>query len=87
MLNLLRAVEESALSGQSSKVVGKHQILMSDGTQTVQNATVRLAVEMGLPHVLVEAKEMSADELAVKCDADKLLVGKILDVFHLVGAV
>ncbi|KAH6712302.1 O-methyltransferase-domain-containing protein [Leptodontidium sp. MPI-SDFR-AT-0119] len=35
---------------------------------------------MGLPHVLVEAKEMSADELAVKCDADKLLVVRVMRV-------
>ena len=31
---------------------------------------------MGLPHALVEAKEMSADELAAKCGADKSLVGE-----------
>lgn len=37
---------------------------------------MRLAVEMGLPHALIEAKEMRADELAAKCGADKSLVGE-----------
>lgn len=31
---------------------------------------------MGLPHALIEAKEMRADELAAKCGADKSLVGE-----------
>ncbi|KAH9205008.1 S-adenosyl-L-methionine-dependent methyltransferase [Leptodontidium sp. 2 PMI_412] len=54
---------------------------MSDGKQTVQSATVRLAVEIGLRHALVEAKEMSAEELAVKSGADKLLV-KLPEYYH-----
>ncbi|KAH7303153.1 S-adenosyl-L-methionine-dependent methyltransferase [Rhexocercosporidium sp. MPI-PUGE-AT-0058] len=48
--------------------------------QLVQNSIVRLAVEMGLPPALVEAKEMSAYELAVKCGADKLLVVRVMRV-------
>ncbi|KAH7348574.1 S-adenosyl-L-methionine-dependent methyltransferase [Rhexocercosporidium sp. MPI-PUGE-AT-0058] len=55
--------------------------------QTVQNATVRLAVEMGLPHALVEGQEMSADELAVKCGADKLLVVRVMRVLTVMDIV
>ncbi|KAG4437775.1 hypothetical protein IFR05_006760 [Cadophora sp. M221] len=55
--------------------------------QSVQNATVRLAVEMGLPHALVEAKEISADELAVKSGADKLLVVRVMRVLTAIDIV
>ncbi|KAH7370259.1 S-adenosyl-L-methionine-dependent methyltransferase [Rhexocercosporidium sp. MPI-PUGE-AT-0058] len=48
--------------------------------QPVQYAIVRLAVEMGLPPTLVEAKQMRADELAMKCGADKLLVVRVMRV-------
>ncbi|CZS93310.1 related to O-methyltransferase [Rhynchosporium agropyri] len=48
--------------------------------QPVQNATIRLAVEMGLPHALVEAKEMSADELAAKSGADKTMIVRVIRV-------
>ncbi|KAH7412917.1 S-adenosyl-L-methionine-dependent methyltransferase [Cadophora sp. MPI-SDFR-AT-0126] len=48
--------------------------------QPVQNAAVRLAVEMGLPHALVEAKEMSADELADKTGTEKFLIVRVMRV-------
>lgn len=43
--------------------------------QTVQCAVVRLAVEMGLPQALVEAKTMTSAELAIKTGANQLLIG------------
>ncbi|CZT10293.1 related to O-methyltransferase [Rhynchosporium agropyri] len=46
--------------------------------QPAQNAMLRLAVELGLPHALVEAKTMNAEELAVKSGADKLFIVRIM---------
>lgn len=41
----------------------------------MQCAVVRLAVEMGLPQTLVEAKTMTSAELAAKIGANELLTG------------
>jgi hypothetical protein len=45
--------------------------------QPVQNASVRMAIEMGLPHAIVarDGKPVSAGELAEEVKADPLLVG------------
>ncbi|KUJ10333.1 S-adenosyl-L-methionine-dependent methyltransferase [Mollisia scopiformis] len=48
--------------------------------QPVQCAVVRLAVEMGLPHALVEGKTMTAAELAQKSGADHLLTVRVMRV-------
>ncbi|EKD12991.1 uncharacterized protein L3040_007074 [Drepanopeziza brunnea f. sp. 'multigermtubi'] len=48
--------------------------------QTVQNAVVRLAVEIKLPHSLAAAKEMSATELALGSEADRVLVVRLMRV-------
>ncbi|CZT52833.1 uncharacterized protein RSE6_14214 [Rhynchosporium secalis] len=46
--------------------------------QPSQNAMLRLAVELGLPHALVEAKTMNAEELAVKSGVEKLFIVRIM---------
>lgn len=46
--------------------------------QPVQNATIRLAVEMGLPEAIVQKREgITASELSNSTEASKMLIGTV----------